>query len=145
KPKVILEEVKKVLLTFGGVDPLNNTLKVLQSIYEYCVDKHIQIQVIAGIGYNKFDTLENYPEVDIMHDVKNISDHMLDADIIFTSAGRTVYEIASLGVPCIVLAQNIRELTHYFASSENGFINLGLGSENSDTEILTVFESLITD
>lgn len=145
KPKVILEEVKKVLLTFGGVDPLNNTLKVLQSIYEYCVDKHIKIQVIAGIGYNKFDTLENYPEVDIMHDVKNISDHMLDADIIFTSAGRTVYEIASLGVPCIVLAQNIRELTHYFASSENGFINLGLGSENSDTEILTVFESLITD
>lgn len=145
KPKVILEEVKKVLLTFGGVDPLNNTLKVLQSIYEYCVDKHIKIQVIAGIGYNKFDTLENYPEVDIMHDVKNISDHMLDADIIFTSAGRTVYEIASLGVPCIVLAQNIRELTHYFASSENGFINLGLGSENSYTEILTVFESLITD
>lgn len=145
KPKVILEEVKKVLLTFGGVDPLNNTLKVLQSIYEYCVDKHIKIQVIAGIGYNKFDTLENYPEVDIMHDVKNISDHMLDADIIFTSAGRTVYEIASLGIPCIVLAQNIRELTHYFASSENGFINLGLGSENSYTEILTVFESLITD
>src|SRR5690606_35078030 len=53
KPKVICEKVKKVLLTFGGVDPLNNTLKVLQSIYAYCIDSQIQIQVIAGIGYNK--------------------------------------------------------------------------------------------
>ncbi|WP_168405692.1 cytidylyltransferase domain-containing protein [Acinetobacter indicus] len=145
KPKVICEKVKKVLLTFGGVDPLNNTLKVLQSIYEYCIDSQIQIQVIAGIGYNKFDTLKGYPKIDILHDVRNISDHMLDADIIFTSAGRTVYEIASLGVPCIVLAQNSRELTHYFASSENGFVNLGLGSESSCIEILTVFKSLVTD
>lgn len=145
KPKVICEEVKKVLLTFGGVDPLNNTLRVLQSIYAYCIDSQIEIQVIAGIGYNKFDTLKDYPKIDVLHDVRNISDHILDADIIFTSAGRTVYEIASLGVPCIVLAQNSRELTHYFASSENGFVNLGLGSENSCSEILTVFKSLVTD
>lgn len=145
KPKVICEKVEKVLLTFGGVDPLNNTLRVLQSIYAYCIDSQIQIQVIAGIGYNKFDTLKDYPKIDILHDVRNISDHMLDADIIFTSAGRTVYEIASLGVPCIVLAQNSRELTHYFASSENGFVNLGLGSESSCIEILTVFENLVAD
>ena len=145
KPKVILKKVKEVLITFGGVDPLNNTLKVLQSIYKYCIDKDIRIQVVAGIGYNKFVTLKNFPQVSILHDVKNISDHMLNADIIFTSAGRTVYEIASLGIPCVVLAQNSRELTHYFASSENGFINLGLGSKIGSIEILTVFESLICD
>ena len=145
KSKEISKEVKKILITFGGVDPLNNTLKVLQSIYKYCINRDIQIQVIAGIGYNKFDTLKDYPQVNILHDVKNISDYILDSDIIFTSAGRTVYEIASLGVPCIVLAQNSRELTHYFASWENGFINLGLGSENNCNKILTVFENLIYD
>ena len=70
---------------------------------------------------------------------------MLEADIIFTSAGRTVYEVASLGIPCIVLAQNSRELTHYFASSENGFVNLGLGTKNNSVEILTAFENLVVD
>mgnify|MGYP003599910208 FL=1 len=97
------------------------------------------------IGYNKFNTLESYPNVTILHDVKNISEHMLEADIIFTSAGRTVYEVASLGIPCIVLAQNSRELTHYFASSENGFVNLGLGTKNNSVEILTAFENLVVD
>ena len=103
------------------MDPLNNTLHVLTAINEYCVGHNIQINVVAGIGYNKFETLKDFTNINIFKDVKNISEYMLKADIIFTSAGRTVYEVASLGVPCIVLAQNKRELTHYFASSENGF------------------------
>lgn len=143
--KVVTKKVGKVLLTFGGVDPLNNTLRVLNSINEYCIQNNIEIKIIAGIGYNKFNTLESYPNVTILHDVKNISEHMLEADIIFTSAGRTVYEVASLGIPCIVLAQNSRELTHYFASSENGFVNLGLGTKNNSVEILTAFENLVVD
>ena len=61
---------------------------------------------------------------------------MLEADLIFTSAGRTTYEVASIGVPTIVLAQNDRELTHFFASSEFGFINLGLGYNVSNELLL---------
>jgi len=143
--KVNTKKVEKILLTFGGVDPLNNTLQVLRSIYEYCIQNDIEISVIAGIGYKKFSSLENYSEINILRDVKNISDHMLDADIIFTSAGRTVYEVASLGVPCIVLAQNSRELTHYFASSANGFINMGLGSDQNCEKILDTFKNLAVD
>lgn len=143
--KKITKDVKKVLLTFGGVDPLNNTLRVLQAINDYCLNENIEIKVITGIGYNKFDTVESYTNVTILRDVKNISDHMLDADIIFTSAGRTIYEVASLGVPCIVLAQNSRELTHYFASSDNGFINMGLGSDQNGDEILDTFKNLAID
>ncbi|NNG75316.1 acylneuraminate cytidylyltransferase [Acinetobacter sp. ANC 4277] len=143
--KKITKDVKKVLLTFGGVDPLNNTLRVLQAINDYCLNENIEIKVITGIGYNKFDTVESYTNVTILRDVKNISDHMLDADIIFTSAGRTIYEVASLGVPCIVLAQNYRELTHYFASSDNGFINMGLGSDQNGDEILDTFKNLAVD
>lgn len=145
KTKVITDKIEKVLLTFGGVDPLNNTLHVLHSIYKYCIQNNIEIKIIAGIGYDKFNTLENFSNVTILRDVKNISDHMLDADIIFTSAGRTVYEVASLGIPCIVLAQNSRELTHYFASSCNGFINMGLGSDQNSNEILDTFKNLAVD
>lgn len=141
--KQIEKNVKNVLLTFGGVDPLNNTFHVLEAIYNYCVENDIRLNVIAGFGYNKFETLKKYEKINVLKDIKNISDYMLQADVIFTSAGRTVYEIASLAVPCIVLAQNERELTHYFASSENGFLNLGLGNQISHKMILESFKNLV--
>ena len=40
-----------------------------------------------------------------------------------------------MGVPTIVLAQNEREQLHTFAQMDNGFINLGLGSEVTDEDI----------
>jgi spore coat polysaccharide biosynthesis predicted glycosyltransferase SpsG len=67
---------------------------------------------------------------------------MINADLIFTSAGRTTYEIASIGTPSIVLAQNERELTHFFASSEFGFLNLGLGYNLTKNEIYSNFLEL---
>ena len=74
-----------------------------------------------------------------------MSEHMHDADLIFTSAGRTMYEIASLGVPCICLCQNERELSHIFGNVEHGFINLGLGEEVSEEEIIETFENTVED
>ena len=141
--KEIKEEVKEILVTFGGVDPNNYTKKVLESIYGYCIENNIKINVITGFGYKKFDSLKKFEKINILKNVSNISDYMLSADIIFTSAGRTIYEVASLAVPAIVLAQNERELTHFFASENNGFLNLGLGYDVSNEEILENFKKLV--
>ena len=48
-----------------------------------------------------------------------------------------------MGVPTIVLAQNQREQLHRFAQMDNGFINLGLGSEVTDKDIEASFKWLI--
>ena len=87
--------------------------------------------------------LNDYKNINIYKNVANISKYMLEADLIFTSAGRTTYEVASIGVPTIVLAQNDRELTHFFASSEFGFINLGLGYNVSNELLLKEFIELV--
>ena len=143
--KEIKEDVRKVLLTFGGTDPNNLTEKVLESILKSNYKNNIEI--ILGLGYaNKKEIQEKYKyneKIEIFENVKNMSEHMHSADLIFTSAGRTMYEIASLGVPCICLCQNERELSHIFGNVENGFINLGLGSEVSEEEIRKTFESTI--
>ncbi|MBQ3472657.1 MAG: UDP-2,4-diacetamido-2,4,6-trideoxy-beta-L-altropyranose hydrolase [Methanobrevibacter sp.] len=145
--KEIKEDVNKVLLTFGGTDPNNLTEKVLESILESNYKNNIEI--ILGLGYaNKKEIQEKYKDnerIEIYENVKNMSEHMHDADLIFTSAGRTMYEIASLGVPCICLCQNERELSHIFGNVEHGFINLGLGSEVSKEEIRETFENTIED
>jgi len=143
KQKEVIEDVNKILITFGGVDPNNYTKKVIESIYEYCEEKGIIITVIAGFGYVKYDLLKGYPNIIIEKNVKNISKYILESDIVFTSAGRTTYEIASIGIPTIVLVQNEREMTHFFASSKFGFLNLGLGYNVSKKNILTQFEKLV--
>jgi len=143
KQKEVTEEVKNILITFGGVDPNNYTKKVIQTIYKYCQVNNIKITVITGFGYQKYDTLEEFHNIDIKQNVTNISAYMLQADLVFTSAGRTVFEIASLGVPAIVLAQNERELTHFFASSKFGFLNMGLGNNVSETDLFSNFIELV--
>jgi CMP-N-acetylneuraminic acid synthetase len=52
--KEIKEKVNKVLITFGGVDPNDYTSKVLESIYEFCNENSIEVEVILGFGYRNF-------------------------------------------------------------------------------------------
>ena len=142
-PKPVSAAVGRVLLTFGGVDPNNYTLKVIEAIHAYCAAQAIEIAVVAGFGYCRYETLEPYPQVKVYRNSMTIAEHMSAADIVFTSAGRTTYEVASLHVPAIVLAQNERELTHFFASAEYGFLNLGLGTALTAAQILDAFAGLV--
>lgn len=141
--KPIEPSVRNVLLTFGGVDPNNFTAKVLKSIYQYCRQNNIEINIVTGLGYSQYQTLQKFKKVKIHKNTSQISDFMSKADMIFTSAGRTIYEVASLGVPAIVLAQNEREMTHFFASEKYGFEYLGDGTQISCEDILEKFTGLV--
>ena len=126
KPAPFNDNIKNILVLFGGTDPSNLTEK----IFAICKkDKYndINFNFIIGIG-SSFNVENNKKNIKLYKDVKNVSLFMSKADLAFTSQGRTVYELASSGVPSIVLAQNDRELLHTFAYMENGFLNLGLGS-----------------
>ena len=116
--KTVSEKVKNVLVTFGGVDAQNLTCKVVDAIYNYCNEKGIQINVVVGLGYEDLESLEHFSGVKVFRNVKTMASYMLEADIVFTSAGRTIYEVASIATPAIVMAQNAREMTHFFASPE---------------------------
>lgn len=145
KPKVISEVVEKVLITFGGTDPNDYTKRIVGLLST--INCTCQVDVILGLGYQKKEKLKEYIQelglkVNILHNVSSMSEYMSKADLIFTSAGRTVYECASLGVPTIVLAQNNRELHHTFASPKNGIVNLMLGTSVSDEEIINTFNEL---
>lgn len=141
--KTLTKKVNRVLLSFGGVDPNDYTMKILETIYDYCVANAITIDVIAGMGYKKSDALSRFEKINLYRNVSNMSDYMLRADVAFTSGGRTTYELGALGIPTIVLCQNERELTHVFACEANGFLNLGLGYQVSNEKVLEVFQSLV--
>lgn len=138
------DEVRRVLITFGGTDPGNLTLRVLDAISGFCLGRQIAIDVVLGRGYRHPRPVPR-EGVEIFDSVRNISDFMRRADVVFTSAGRTVFEVALVGTPAIVLAQNERELTHLFASEANGFLNLGLGATCDHDVILTAFTDLVAN
>lgn len=138
----IKKKVENILVAFGGVDPNNFTERTLRLLAP--LSNNINITVVAGLGYEHVGKIiSNFPDISIKQDVKSISDEMVKADMVFTSAGRTTFEVASIGVPAIVLCQNKRETTHFFASEKNGFYNLGLGVVATDDEILEAYTRVL--
>ena len=146
-PKIITQVVDNILITFGGTDPNNFTEKVIDAILATSYEG--RINVILGLGYDGLERLiekyESNQSIQIYKNVSNISEFMFKADIIFTSAGRTMYEVCSLGVPTICLCQNERELSHVFANETNGFINMGLGEDVGRQQIIDEFVNLVND
>lgn len=145
-PKEFSEEVKNVVVLFGGSDPSNmtgKTYEIFQEISEMFPE--IEFHIITGFGYR----YKNQMKDDLVHhiyihnDVKLVSRYLQRADLAITSQGRTIYELACMGVPTIVLAQNKRETEHIFASMTNGFINLGIGQQIEKDTIKNTIEWLI--
>lgn len=145
--KIITQNVDNVLIAFGGNDPNNFTERVINAITK--TNYEGRINVILGVGYpdkeGLISRIESNTAIQVYTDVSNISEFMFKADIIFTSAGKKMYEICSLGVPTICLCQDERELTHVFCSSTNGFINMGLGVNVDDVDIINQFVELVDD
>ena len=145
--KIVGPQVDHVLIAFGGDDSNNLTERTLESILDSGYAG--KIDIILPFNYSKKDEIiqkyENRNNIQFYHRVKNISDFMLKADIVFSSAGRKMYEICSVGTPCICICQNGREQTHEFGSPENGFINMGLAETLSNDEIKNQFKILWQD
>lgn len=140
------KNVKNVLAMFGGSDPSNMSLRIYK-IFQKLAESNpeLQFHIITGIGYLYKDELKDDREHNIYvhNDVEIVSEYMEKADLAITSQGRTIYELACMGVPSIVLAQNARETTHIFANLKNGFINLGIGKDNEEESIINTIDWLI--
>ena len=106
----------KILVTFGGSDPLRHTLRVLEA-FAADTDK-LDLVVVVG---------PNFPHRRDVHQLastmgavvhENVSDMpalMLDADLAISGGGTTMLELATLGVPALIIPQNEPE-TRFSAS-----------------------------
>ena len=151
-PKEISEKVNNVLITFGGTDPNDLTTRTLKAIDDLEL-KDVKITVILGLGYKDRDALYDYVNVlnnkhitiVIKENIKTMAKHIQEADIVITSNGRTIYEVASLGTPCISCSQNEREVRHLFTQICKGVLDLGIESNVSSADISGALEKLIGD
>lgn len=146
-PSVFHEQVQNIVVIFGGTDPSNFTKRIYEMAKRIHKDyPEIKFHFALGVGYdqkaNQIETDET-AGIYVEQNLKHISDLFAKADLAFTSQGRTVYELATMGVPAVVMAQNEREMKHTFAQMNNGFLNLGLGINVADETIETTFRWLV--
>jgi spore coat polysaccharide biosynthesis predicted glycosyltransferase SpsG len=138
------------VITFGGSDPQGFTLKAARALSG--LPAAIEIVAVAGPAFSyqrEFEALEKElrRRVPLMRQVEgHIADLMFEADLVVCSGGMTVYEIAALGTPGLVLAQNTREEARMRAFARRGSIEfLGLGTEVAEDSIAARTRALLED
>ena len=134
RPKTFSDKVENIIVMFGGTDPSNLNKLVYDGLVAKGGIEGVNIYFITGIGYDyEQNGVVDRPDLNIYirPNVPQVTKYMKHADLALTGQGRTIFELASMCVPAVVLSQNEREMTHTFASMKHGFINLGLGSHNS--------------
>jgi spore coat polysaccharide biosynthesis predicted glycosyltransferase SpsG/CMP-N-acetylneuraminic acid synthetase len=152
RPHEFFEDLKAVLITFGGADQNNLTLYTLKAIVDLCRTKQLKIYIVCGAGYQFKTELENYinqsayKDIELTYATGVISRIMEKTQIAITSNGRTVYELADMNIPSIIISHHEREATHSFATLEKGFLNLGIfDPAKTMPKLIDAFEKLVLD
>jgi CMP-N-acetylneuraminic acid synthetase/spore coat polysaccharide biosynthesis predicted glycosyltransferase SpsG len=138
-PKEIRRVPQRVLITFGGTDPNNLALRCANLL---AGEVDAEVRVVVGPGA----TDRGFPDgVVVQTKVRSMAAEMMDADLVLTSAGRTVYEAAAVGTPVAVLAQAARDATHSHLGFHSGVVFLGIGPLTDDSHVLGVVTRLLGD
>ncbi|MBP3819492.1 MAG: UDP-2,4-diacetamido-2,4,6-trideoxy-beta-L-altropyranose hydrolase, partial [Butyrivibrio sp.] len=119
RPKIFSEKVENIIVMFGGTDPSNLNKLVYDGLVAEGGISGTNIYFITGIGYDyeKNGVVDRSDlNIYIRPNVPQVTKYMKNADLALTSQGRTIFELASMCVPAVVLSQNEREMTHTFAS-----------------------------
>lgn len=129
-PNKFCNNIKNILITFGGTDPLNYTKLLLDFIIHYKYNEKYNINVILGLGYkfkeNIIILIKNQKNINLCENISNMPELIKTCDIAISSQGRTACELLYMNIPAICLAQNDRELLHDYCGINNGFFNIGM-------------------
>ncbi len=141
------EWAQEVIVLFGGTDPCNLTEKTVRALMPLADELKLHVTIILGLGYEHGETVKalagNNGRFEVLENVKVMSAYMSKADLAISSQGRTMLELAAMGVPTIIMSENAREATHEFGSIKNGYLNLGAGANVSEKTIYETVNWLI--
>jgi spore coat polysaccharide biosynthesis predicted glycosyltransferase SpsG/CMP-N-acetylneuraminic acid synthetase len=150
REKEVRDTPRLVLLSFGGSDPQGLTLKAARALQD--LDPAVELVAVAGPAFSfrrEFDALSAAlpRRVPLINEAGgHIAELMLEADVMVGSGGMSVYEIAALGTPGIILGQNAREDGRMRDFAGHGTVEyLGLGTEVDETVLSSAVRALLAD
>ncbi|MCF6253230.1 MAG: UDP-2,4-diacetamido-2,4,6-trideoxy-beta-L-altropyranose hydrolase [Thiomicrorhabdus sp.] len=101
-------EIKRLLITLGGVDQQNMTCQVLEGIQNCQLSKELEIVVVMGeqaphLSEVKLLAQTISYQTTVKVNVSNMAELMAKSDVVISAAGSTVWEVACVGTPLIFL------------------------------------------
>lgn len=101
-------DLKRLLITMGGVDKDNVTGQILAALPQNVLPKNCQITVIMGASAPWLEAVElqvkSLPwQVEVKVNVSDMAQLMADSDLAIGAAGSTSWERCCLGVPTLML------------------------------------------
>jgi UDP-2,4-diacetamido-2,4,6-trideoxy-beta-L-altropyranose hydrolase len=142
------ETARKILITLGGSDPDNVTLKVIEALRRLEIAR-LQFRVVAGPANPHLDELHEaaaaFPGAfELLTAISDMAPLMAWADLAITGAGSTCWELACLGLPAVsvVMAANQRSIAEELGAAGVIF-NLGWHAEVSAERLATAVDSLL--
>ena len=115
KEKIIKKKIENILILFGGSDVRKFSIKIAKLINKY--NNNYKINIISPYKIN----LKNVNCYKFL-DQKKMNNFLSKADIVITSGGQTLYEMACLGVPGIVISETIYDIEDTIAWEKRGSI-----------------------
>jgi len=122
--------VRNLIVTLGGSDPSNATLKVIQALNKLKISD-LHVKVIVGASHPQISSLHQEAKfapfpIEIIYNVQDMTELMTWADLAVSAGGTTCWELAFLGVPfvVIVLSKNQEKIAEGLHAA-SAAINLG--------------------
>ena len=123
----ISDKAKKILVTLGGSDPDNVTLKVIRALNSLS-DPDLEVNIVAGPSNPNINSLEKELRLSpftfhLSRSVRNMPELMAWADFAISAAGTTCWELAFMGLPflTIVLASNQTNISKSLSDEDVSF------------------------
>jgi UDP-2,4-diacetamido-2,4,6-trideoxy-beta-L-altropyranose hydrolase len=120
---------RKVLVSLGGADPHNVTLKVIHALKQVDVPG-MEVRIVSGPANPHLGALrvaiDRDPDIQLLTDITNMPEFIAWADIAVSAGGSTCWELAFMGLPNIVIvtADNQRGNAEALGTRQ---ININLG------------------
>lgn len=150
KKKVVNNDVQKIVITMGGVDPQNYTVGLIGIVADYFQDVDIVINVVVGGGNQHYkeivEQVKRYNEIyhnkiNVVRNIINVDllEMMYQADLVICSGGNTLHEAACIGTPAVVIPSMLHEVYNAQAFAGKEF---GLMIKNRDNLKAKLWEAL---
>lgn len=117
--KIHKNEVKEIMLIFGGSDPSNISSFVLEELLH--IDSAFNILLVLGSAFEHIDELNavlnkhksSKSKVDIVRNMTNVGETMHKSDVVFASPGLSFFEALAVGTPVVGFHQNQLQMEVY--------------------------------
>jgi UDP-2,4-diacetamido-2,4,6-trideoxy-beta-L-altropyranose hydrolase len=148
--RVLPQKANKLLISFGGADTHNVTLKVLKGLNQLN-DKALDVKIVVGPSNRNIESLQKELDrsifsFELLTFVKDMASIMAWADVAVSAAGSTCWELAFMRLPCLIItvAENQVGIAEDLQKA-GAAIHLGWHNEIKTYQIAQILQEFLTN